>query len=458
VMEDSPTLSSEEIERCLDRVPNHSVFLTADEIDTEARKIAEDHPEVVRILTPGTTTDGLPLLALEIGDQERTALLVGAPHPNEPVGTLTTLFLARQWAENRRLREESGFRLVVVPAIDRDGLLLNEGWFKGPFTPMNYALHYYRPPGNRQPEWTFPIDCEGYAFRSPIPETQAWMRLIDQYRPSFLYSLHNGDVGELFYYVSRPLDPLCSSLQEYPRSLGIPLKNTQQPEEPWSGPRFSDGVYEAICTAKGVRFLREHGMDPPTVISYGAASWEYAQTANPGCFSLVSEVPLFTDPRGQDPTETAKTMEDLRVFERERWEDHWSFVLSVIDEVKTTGPIRPGRFEACVASFQKFVAGRNKVEGLYDRRKGMTTVGETFQTEVCGGYYLLRTLGLLYRYIQEQGRPPAVEERLLSCVMDRMRERNAPLEQALAGRNLPLSTAVRLQVSAGLSTMRALGR
>ena len=84
------------------------------------------------------------------------ALVFGLPHPNEPIGGLTAVHLARRLADDADLRERLGHRWHVVACIDPDGLRLNEGWLAGPFTREHYLRHFYRPAGDEQVEWTFP--------------------------------------------------------------------------------------------------------------------------------------------------------------------------------------------------------------------------------------------------------------------------------------------------------------
>jgi len=78
-------------------------------------------------------------------------------HPNEPIGTLTLDYPSWRLATDDELRKLLGYKWIIVKVADPDGLKLNEGWLKGPYNIINYALHCYRPAGNKQVEWTFPI-------------------------------------------------------------------------------------------------------------------------------------------------------------------------------------------------------------------------------------------------------------------------------------------------------------
>ena len=70
-----------------------------------------------------------------------------------------------------------------------------KGGFKGPYTPLNYALNFYRPAGFQQVEWTFPIKYKTLDNNDPIPETKALMKIIEEEKPIFIYSLHNAGFG-----------------------------------------------------------------------------------------------------------------------------------------------------------------------------------------------------------------------------------------------------------------------
>src|SRR5581483_8136186 len=111
---------------------------------------------------------------------EFPALVVGVPHPNEPIGTLTLEFLCRLLCEDADVRARLDATLYVIKVADPDGLVLNEGWLKGAFSPARYALHFYRPPHREQVEWGFPVDYKTLRFPKPTPEAAAVMRAMER--------------------------------------------------------------------------------------------------------------------------------------------------------------------------------------------------------------------------------------------------------------------------------------
>ncbi|MGH9425259.1 MAG: M14 family zinc carboxypeptidase, partial [Terriglobia bacterium] len=172
-------------------IPDYQEFLTPEELHESSVQLVEEFPQLAQLREIGTSTEGRSIELLTIGNGPKAALFLGAPHPNEPIGTLTLDFLSRLLCERQDLREELGYTFLIVKVSDPDGLTLNTGWLKEKFSPLTYALNYYRPPQDEQVEWGFPIHYKTLRFTTPPAETQAVMKLMEQYRPTFYYSLHN---------------------------------------------------------------------------------------------------------------------------------------------------------------------------------------------------------------------------------------------------------------------------
>ncbi len=134
--------------------------------------------------TAGRSRAGRPIRCLEIPGGPLQALLVGLPHPEEPVGALMLQYLLPLLAAG--LAEELGFGFSVVMAGDPDGVVLNEPWFDRPYDLAEYLLHVYRPPLADQFEWTFPVEYKRYGFLRPLPEARAVMEVVHR-RPLDLY-------------------------------------------------------------------------------------------------------------------------------------------------------------------------------------------------------------------------------------------------------------------------------
>ena len=213
-------------------MPEHREFLTLEELRRSSRALVAEFPGVARLEDVGRSAEGRPIELLTIGDGPRSVLLVGVPHPNEPIGTLTAEFLSRLLCENAALREHLGVTLHVIKVADPDGLVLNEGWFKGTFSPLRYALNYYRPPHREQVEWSFPVSYKTLCFETPSPETAVVMRVMERVRPTFFYSLHNAGFCGVYFYVSHDRPRLFTAFHQLVADQGLPL-HRGEPEVPY---------------------------------------------------------------------------------------------------------------------------------------------------------------------------------------------------------------------------------
>lgn len=294
------------LEAELESVPEIAVFSTADELVEELTRLHDLHPETTSLRRVGTSRLGDPLMCLTIGTAGAEALVFGLPHPNEPIGGLTAVHLARRLCADDALRERLGHRWHIIACIDPDGLRLNEGWLKGPFTREHYARNFYRPAGEEQIEWTFPLDYKTAYFDQVLPETAALMRLIDQLRPALMCSLHNTEVGGVYYYLSRPEPELHGVLQEIPARLGLSL-DRGEPEGP-SIAQFTDGIFKMPDIESLYDYHVEHG-DPLPERFGGNSSHSYARPY--GTLTLLSELPHWDDPRVGDASPTTTSYADV---------------------------------------------------------------------------------------------------------------------------------------------------
>jgi len=283
---------SDPISRALESVPKYDVFMTLEELEDSTSRLAEKYPDLVEVVELGSSRDGRSIRAIRIGSGKNTALLFGCPHPNEPIGTLVLDYLSWRLAEDEELRRELDYTWYVVKVADPDGLKLNEGWLKGPFTPLNYAKNYYRPAGDKQVEWTFPIEYKTLKFDEPLPETRCLMKIIEEAKPDFIYSLHNAGFGGAYFYVSQRaplLYPVYHKIvgdEELPLSLG-------EPEVPWAV-EIAKAVYYMVSTPEYYDYLEKYSdRDPAEVIRSGTDSYDYARRFNPEVLELVTEVPLL---------------------------------------------------------------------------------------------------------------------------------------------------------------------
>lgn len=442
-------------------VPSFREFMTFEELEESTDLLAREHRDVVRIAEVGRSRCGERIRAIIIGRGSRAALLFGAPHPNEPVGTLMLEYLTKVLASNEELREVLDYTWVVVKAVDVDGLKMNEGWFKKPFTIRVYAENYYRPAGNVQIEWSFPVKYKRLSFESPTPGTRALMKLIEEHRPDFIYSLHNAGFGGVYYYITTRAPLLYPIFQLLPRALGVPL-SLGEPEVPWARP-LSRAVYLMVSVRDYYDFLEAQGVDPVEVIRHGGSSFDYARELNPSVVELVTEVPYLYDPRVEDTSEADIIRRDA-ILEALRWrESVYEFVRSVWLKVSKLVPRRdvctePGML---AESLEYFVSTTPKALEATKRwalrdpsLSRRATVAEAFDNLYVTRFYSLLVLGMLLRLLRreyEASRSDPLRE-TLGDVEVKFEEVLDFLEKNGKYTVIDLDKLVKIQLAAGLYT------
>lgn len=379
-------------------VPDLTVFATADELSSGLAEIAGGSQGRATVRRIGTSRMGAPIECLTVGDGPRDAVAFGLPHPNEPVGGLTALHLASRLAADEGLRRRLGHRWHIVACIDPDGLRLNEQWLKGPFTREHYLRHFYRPAGDEQVEWTFPVDHKRAYFDAVMPETLALMRVIDDVRPSLMGSLHNSETGGAYYYLSRPEPALHPILQSLPEHHGIPL-DRGEPESPTSTV-FADGIFSGMNLAEIYDAAEAAG--DPLPLGSGDTSDSYA--AKYGTLTLVSEVPYWQDPRVENLAPSGMRYADLLSDQADAIEEVGELIVEGLAQIQADllvdSPIlRATRFFGAALREVPASTRRRAAEPACAR---VATVAELATIEAVVHSFRLRYGGMLLRLLEAE--------------------------------------------------------
>ncbi len=436
-------------------IPDYQAFLTIDELNASSHALAEQYPELVSLRVIGPTRQGDPIELMTIAGGPLQAFVFGGPHPNEPIGTMTVEYLTRRLCEDPALREELGFTWHFIKCIDSDGMRLNEGWFKGPFTPTNYARNFFRPAPFDQVEWTFPIDYKTLHFNSPLPETQALMQVIDELKPTLIYSLHNAGFGGVYYYVSGGDDSLFGQFHEIPEWFNLAL-DLGEPEVSFAE-TLAPAVYKWLSISKSYEYLAENGVeDPATIIDSGASSAEYAEKY--GSYMLVVELPYYDDPRVNDQTQSDMLRRDaiLQGLDLQEESDDW--IQAEMDAIKARLTLETPVSRA-VTAFVSMGKAYRQAERQWAQTSEDTnrpaSQAEVFSNLLMPRFYRLLTLGMFARMFDDEvaagNTDPAIVAAQASA-RARLAEQSASLESALDYRVLPIRSLVGVQVCAGLAT------
>ncbi|MCK4392872.1 peptidase M14 [Candidatus Bipolaricaulota bacterium] len=445
-------------------IPDYEEFLTVEELNRGSVKLTREHPSVVELSTVGRSRAGDPIQALIIGEGKQTAFLFGTPHPNEPIGAMMIEFLSRKLAEDDEFREWTGFRWVLIKCADSDGTRLNEGWFKGPFTPLHYAENFYRPPHFQQVEWSFPVSYKRLKFNSPIPETRAIMRVVDKEKPAFMYSLHNAGFGGAYYYVSNPCEPLYERYRKEAINQKIPL-HLGEPEMPYAK-KLSEAVYLMPTVQENYDYLEKYtDKDPIEVIKGGAGSTEYARQVVPDVFSLVCEVPYFYDSRIDDLREADVKRRDVILHSIELSSKMFNFLkeryrtgtnlLTVPSKFKEAIEENLRRTPAHLEAKRKWAESTAELEAL-------ATISQEFDNYVITRFYGMLSFGMFIRMIDYQLRNTAKTqekgklEDLKLQVEEELEKHNRKLLEDLNYEVIPIKRLVAVQLAAALATIEYL--
>jgi len=433
------------LEGLLARVPEHHEFLTLDELRARARTLVADFPGLARLETVGSSTEGRPIELLTIGHGSRPALLVGVPHPNEPIGTLTIDFLTRLLCEDDALRARLDVTLFAVPVADPDGFVLNEGWFKGAFSPLRYALEFYRPPHREQVEWSFPVDYKTLQFTTPTFETATVMRVMERVRPRVFYSLHNAGFCGVYFYVSHHRPALFRRFHDLVAAQGLPL-HRGEPEVPYLK-ILAPAVYELFSIRDTYDYLaRTIDVDPAAVIEAGTCADDWLQQVRDDAFSLVCELPYYTAPALADVTISDETRR-AAVLEGTSRElalvkETAAFFEPIASRVPDHRLTRSVRDYLAKAPTRLAAERANAMAAEFDRR---ATRAEVVDATVCSIFYHTLYLGEVHRLATMIGAAAVAD-----AIHDRLETLAIEIERASDLHVLPLRPLVAVQAGAGL--------
>ena len=433
----------------LARVPEFREFLTLEELGESSRALAAEFPQLVRRETVGASTEGRPIELLTIGNGRIPVLLVGVPHPNEPIGTLTLEFLCRLLCEDETLRERLDVTLYVIKVADPDGFVLNEGWFKGTFSPLRYALEYYRPPHREQVEWSFPVSYKTLLFDAPTCETATVMRVMERVRPALFYSLHNAGFCGVYFYVSYERPGLFDAFHRLVASQGLPL-HRGEPEVPYLR-TLAPAVYALFGIDETYEYLAATlGDDPAPLIDAGTSSDDWLRGVC-DTFSLVCELPYYTSPILEDTGPAGCSRRDAVLSGLARAEAIHAACARDFDVLRARAPAH--RLTRSVTNYLAKTPARLAAERRHAADAAFAreaTRAEALDATTCRAFYHLVYQGEVYRIASMVG-----EHGLAVELRDRLAVAMAEIARESRLRVLPLRPLVAVQAGAGLIALGA---
>lgn len=442
------------IKKIIEGVPDYNQFMSVAELNESSKQLRDTYPDLVELLEIGTSKDGEPICALKIGSGNKKALLYGFPHPNEPVGSVMLDHLSWKLAENEEFRNVFDFTWYIVKVADVEGAKLNEGWFKNPYSFREYVYNYYRPAGNEQVEWSFPIEYKSLKFDKPIPETKALMKIVEEAKPDFIYSLHNAGFGGVYYYITEEAHILYPIYEKAAKDRNVPL-SLGEPEVAYAK-KLDEAVFIMPTTEDSYDYYEKYSnVDPANIIMSGECSFGYARKLNPKLFELVCEVPYYYDERVQDTKETDCSRRELVLASLNSNHEDMQTLKGIFEQVKSEFSVRT-KFQDALEYFievseRSFDAAVKWAKTAEELNRN-ATISEKFDSEFVNKSYGLFKWGMLYRMIMvnyEVNKDPILAKTAekVKALID---ERIEKLEQQMNFNVIPIRKLVQIQLTAGL--------
>ncbi|MFX1418093.1 MAG: M14 family zinc carboxypeptidase [Promethearchaeota archaeon] len=450
------------LNKILENIPDYKEFLTVNELNDSSRKLAEKYKSV-ELINLGTSGSGREILCLKIGKGKKNALLFAFPHPNEPIGSLTVEFLSKYLAENPNLIDELGYTWYLIKVIDSDGAALNEGWFKGKFDPLKYARNYYRPPSHEQIEWTFPIEYKKLIFSDPPPETKALMKLIDDIKPSFMFSLHNAGFCGVYWYVTHDIKEMYPDLIKLVKKEHLPI-HRGEPEAQYLK-ELHPAIFQMFGIKEGYDFYEKNGVEnPQELIKCGTSSDDYLLTKTDGKgFTLICEMPYFYDNALDDDSLSSYNRREIILELFDFFIEIHKFTKAKFNSIKKYCEPSSRIFTSVVDfvdNFRKKLEPEIEYAKTSEKYEGKATVAQAFDNLVAGRYYSSLGLGMLARLCEEvMITHPELEERIQSIKSEVDLRVEQIINNILKKTNfeiIPIQKLVKIQVGSALIAIRYL--
>jgi hypothetical protein len=448
----------------LNHIPDYKEFMTITELDTSSKKLAEEFPKV-KLMELGRTRKDRPIYCLKIGQGEENALLFAFPHPNEPIGSMSLEFLSWFLAENPDFTKKTGYTWYLIKAIDIDGAIMNEGWFKGEFDPKKYARNYYRPASYDQIEWTFPVKYKNLDFQTPPPETQALMTLMHEIKPKFMYSLHNSGFGGVYFYVTRGVGNMLTDLIDFVKREGLPL-HLGEPEAPYIK-ALNQAIFKLFGIQEQYDFIEANGIENPAdILKCGTSSDDYLKTITDGkSMALVCEMPYFYDEAINDISLTEFERRDLRIKSIDYMKEVHNHAKKLFRSVKNYCDQDSRIYRAILERItnakmmiQVYMQDAN-TSSMYD---GKATVSQAFDSNISSKYYLLLYISMIARLCDEVIlKNPGKKSELLKVKTDLHEWVEKRIDELLTHTNfevIPIQKLVRVQIGSAFITLENLSK
>lgn len=300
-----------DVDQVLQTMPHFTSFCSVDKLRALVESLQTESTHF-KIEVAGTSRNGFPIHHLQFGSGSVKALVVGFPHCDEPIGGLTVFSLLTLLNQGNSALVDSDVEWHIVPCIDPDGAMLNEGWSQKAFTLESFMRNFHKQVDCEQVECSFPIKYKNLVFNQPVIETTVLQEIISKIRPDFYYPLHNAWAGGAFFFLTRDIgEKYYQKFYQLLNQHGIPLQ-VSAPHRAWCA-QFGEGIYEMSTMRKFYDFLERTCPAPEEVLHVGACSWEYLTEIKQSAISFVAELPYVRHPSDGSRRATGQNQRQLKL-------------------------------------------------------------------------------------------------------------------------------------------------
>lgn len=283
-------MSELDIDQVLRDLPRFERFCSVAKLRGAVESLRGNHHFAVEVA--GESGNGIPIEHVTTGKGAVKVLVVGYPHCMEPIGSLAVHSLMSLLGQRNAALLGANVEWHILPCIDPDGALLNEGWSQQPFSLESYMRNYYVQTPRHQADMSLPFEHKKVSWQQPSREARILQGILDRVRPDFLYSLHNARPAcGSFFLTTRDLGEGCNQrLLRLVKECDIPLNETA----PRMGGyvRIAEGVYEIGSIREVYDYFERAGDVAPEKVleDVGCGGPEYLQSIHPEAVSFIAEL------------------------------------------------------------------------------------------------------------------------------------------------------------------------
>ena len=275
------------IQKLLETLPCFNKYCSVNKINSLVDELRGDSR--FRIKVAGNGNSGIPIHHVRFNTGSIKVLVVAGPHADEPIGSATVYSLLKLLNSNFHDLVSQDIEWNIVPCIDPDGAILNEGWSQKPFSFENFVRHSFKQNPADQAEFSFPLNYKKLAFNKQTPESKTLKNIIEETQPDYYFSLHNSIAGGAYFLINKDVDSkYYPEIHKLAETYKIPLKKKVIQDQ------YGKGINTSINSYPKVKDIYDHLSksldDPSKHLNWGNSSKDYLESIKKDAITFVAEL------------------------------------------------------------------------------------------------------------------------------------------------------------------------